>query len=125
VKGKKKKSIHDGDWIVLQCARQIEELTAALEADRDLDEGIKDRLLVLVAAGIETYESCEGGPGHPYAEPTIRFFGERPEGFRALAAILQSEHRNSVRALHRMWQIIDGEPTGPDWEMVFYMPEAL
>lgn len=39
----------------------------------------------LDAAGIETFESCEGGEGHAFTESTIRFYGERDEGFRALA----------------------------------------
>ena len=40
-----------------------------------LDEGIREAVAVLVANGVETFESCEGGPGHAFPEPTIRFEG--------------------------------------------------
>jgi len=71
----------------------------------------------LQAAGIGTFESCEGGPGHAYPEPTVRFHGERSEGFRALAAAQAAGH--SVAELRRVWPINDGEPTGPWWELTF------
>ena len=83
-----------------------------------LDPGIAPYVKTLRAAGIETFESCEGGPGHAFPEPTIRFRGERDEGLRALAVALQ--HRLPVRALRRYWRVIDGEPVGPDWELSFW-----
>jgi len=83
-----------------------------------LDEGIAGAVRILRQAGIYTYASCEGGVGHPYPEPTIRFSGERSEGFRALAIALENGLR--VSSLRRVWQLIDGEPTGPDWELTFY-----
>lgn len=86
--------------------------------DPPLDKGIKLAVEILVQAGIETYESCEGGPGHAYPEPTIRFGGERSEGFRALAIALQNAL--PVSSIGRVWTIIDGEPTGPHWEIVFW-----
>lgn len=86
--------------------------------DPPLDPGIKQAVEILNQGGIETYESCEGGPGHSYPEPTIRFHGERAEGFRALAIALQNDL--SVRDLKRVWRIIDGEPIGPIWELTFF-----
>ena len=83
-----------------------------------LDVGIKDAVTILVKAGVETCESCEGGPGHAFPEPTICFHGQRDEGFRAFALAMQ--HGLPVSALRRAWPIIDGEPTGPYWELVFY-----
>ena len=85
--------------------------------DPPLDAGIARAVAVLVAAGIETFESCQGGPGHAYREPTVRFHGYRDEGFRALAAAQLGGLR--VMALRRVWDVLDGEPTGPHWEMVF------
>jgi len=82
-----------------------------------LDVGICRAVQILHAAGIETFESCEGGFGHTYPQPTIRFHGERSEGFRALAIALQNNL--PVSAIRRIWNINDGEPTGPDWEIVF------
>ena len=93
-----------------------------MEFDPPLDQGIKRYVEVLFAAGVETYESCQGGEGHCYPEPTIRFHGERSEGFKALA--IAREHDFPVRSIRRAWPIIDGEPTGPCWEMTFYVPGA-
>lgn len=81
-----------------------------------LDEGIRNAVRVLAEAGVETFESCQGGDGHAYAEPTIRFHGERSAGFRALAVALESGLK--VTSLRRTWPVNDGEPTGPCWEIV-------
>lgn len=83
-----------------------------------LDKGIAKYVKILRTEGIETYESCEGGKGHSYKEPTICFHGERSEGFRALAVALQ--YNLPVYKLCRVWRIEDSEPVGPDWEMIFY-----
>jgi hypothetical protein len=87
------------------------------EIGTHLDPGIAFAVTALVEGGIETFESCEGGSGHAYPEPTVRFFGERAEGFRALAVAMERGLR--VRHLRRVWPVIDGEPTGPWWEIVF------
>lgn len=89
----------------------------ALSPATGLDPGIAPYVGVLRACGVETFESCEGGIGHAFAEPTIRFAGQREEGFRALAAALA--HGFPVGAVRRYWAVIDGEPCGPDWEIVF------
>ena len=86
--------------------------------DPPLDPGIESAVRVLFDAGIETYESCEGGFGHAYPEPTIAFNGGREEGFRAMVIALQ--YGLPVSAIRRVWRVIDGEPTGPFWELVFW-----
>lgn len=53
-------------------------------------------------------------------EPTVRFYGQRSEGFRALAVAQQ--YALAVTELRREWPLIDGEPTGPYWALVFYLP---
>jgi len=85
-----------------------------------LDTGISDFVLALRAAGIDTFESCEGGDGHAYLEPTIRFHGGKGAGWKALNAAL--ENGLPVAAIRRTWPLIDGEPTGPYWEMTFTAP---
>jgi hypothetical protein len=84
-----------------------------------LDPGIADAVRVLRAAGVETFESCEGGQGHSYPEPTVRFHGDRGEGFRALAAMLSRSDTAEATSLKRVYDIIDREPIGPYWEITF------
>lgn len=85
--------------------------------DHIIDTGIAREVSVLQAAGVETFESCEGGPGHAFFEPTIRFHGDQAEGFRALSiAIREGLPTDQLR---RVWPLIDGEPTGPCWELTF------
>ena len=86
-----------------------------------LDRGIEAMVLALRAVGVETFESCEGGLGHAYPEPTVRFHGNQSEGFRALAAAMQSGLR--VAELRRVWPVLESEPTGPWWELTF-TPQA-
>jgi hypothetical protein len=83
-----------------------------------LDRGIAKAVKRLQASGIETFESCEGGKGHAYTEPTVRFRGGPEAGWRALSVCLA--YGLPVLALHRVWYVLDtNEPTGPDWEIVF------
>jgi len=89
---------------------------------RGIDKGIAREVGVLRANGVETTESCQGGQGHPYPEPTVRFCGGHAEGFKALGIALQNGLL--VTELRRIWCVIDGEPTGPQWEMTFHHPEG-
>lgn len=89
----------------------------ALAPEYPLDPGVARFVEVLAENGIETYESCQGGAGHAYAEPAVRFHGGQGVGFRALA--IAQAHGLPVAELRRLWSIIDGEPTGPHWELTF------
>lgn len=80
-----------------------------------LDPGIAEAVIALRAGGVETFESCEGGPGHAYPEPTVRFHGNQAAGFRALAVAMDAGM--VVAELRRVWPINDNEPTGPWWEI--------
>lgn len=83
------------------------------------DEGIRGIVGILMSAGVETFESCQGGPGHCFLEPTVRFFGGPAEGFKALSVCFQNGLK--VSELRRYWSISENqEPTGPHWEMTFY-----
>lgn len=82
------------------------------------DRGIKRAVECLRANGVETFESCEGGPGHAYPEPTVRFHGTPEAGWRAMSVCLA--HGLPVSELRRVWDVLNsGEPTGPYWEVVF------
>lgn len=67
--------------------------------------------------GVETFESCQGGEGHCFPAPTIRFHGHRDEGYRVVALALA--HGLPAVALRRYWTISEGELTGPQWEITF------
>ena len=90
--------------------------SGSLEA---LDAGIRSVVQILARNGVETFESCEGGEGHAFHEPTVRFHGNHAEGFRVLAIALQ--HGLGVCELRRYYSIEDGEPVGPHWEMTFLL----
>jgi hypothetical protein len=85
--------------------------------ERPVDAGIRRAVRVLWSNGVETTESCEGGRGHAFSEPTVRFHGGQAEGFRALGIALQNGLK--VVELRRYWSVRDGEPVGPHWEMIF------
>ena len=87
----------------------------------DLDPGIRDAVKILMDSGVETFESCEGGHGHAYPEPTVRFYGSRSAGWHALWAA--QSHGLRAEALRRTWPVLDGEPVGPYWEIVFKQPD--
>lgn len=94
----------------------------ALDPECPLDRWISFAVKVLRDDGIETYESCQGGPGHSYPEPSIRFHGTGSDGLRAVAAA--RSYGLPVFSLRRFWSMTDGELTGPQWEITFY-PLAL
>lgn len=94
-----------------ELAAQVEEVCAAIDA------GIAHEVRVLMENGVETFESCEGSPGHAFTEPTVRFHGPPAAGFHALSVAMA--HALPVASLRRCWVILDGEPTGPQWEMTF------
>jgi len=83
-----------------------------------LDPGIRRPVETLQANGVETVESCEGGPGHAYPEPTVKFRGSMAAGWHALSVCL--DNGLPVACLRRVWDVLDGHaPTGPCWEVTF------
>lgn len=89
--------------------------------DPPLDPGIREIVIALASNGVETFESCEGGKGHSFPEPTIRFEGGASEGLRAMSVALA--HGLPVAKLRRVWGIVDGALHGPWWEMTFDPPK--
>ncbi len=81
--------------------------------DPPLDAGISEAVLTLIANRVKTFESCQGGKGHAYPEPMIRFRGGASEGFRAMSVALEAGL--PATELRRVW-------TGSDcpwWEITF------
>ena len=85
-----------------------------------LEPGIATAVIALNEAGIETFTSCEGGEGHPFPEPTVRFYGDKKTAEWAIIVVtalgLPLHEARFTRAY------LDGEPTtgGPFWELVFW-----
>jgi hypothetical protein len=98
----------------------------ALSRIEGLDTGIEAAVRVLRDAGVPTYESCEGGDGHAFPEPTVRFGGNYAEGLAALSVVLQYESEVGLRPyqLRRVWRMDGGELTGPWWDLVFRQPHV-
>jgi len=82
-----------------------------------IDPKIRHIVMLLRKNGVETFESCQGGMGHAFFEPTVRFHGNRAEGLRALSIAMN--HGLPVAELRRKWSIQEGEITGPWWEITF------
>ncbi len=86
--------------------------------ENSLESGIKEYVLFLRANGVETFESCEGGPGHSFPEPTIRFYGDKYEGIKATYLCLANEvPLCQIRRTITVNQ--DKEVSSPFWEAVF------
>src|SRR5690348_13251318 len=75
-----------------------------------LDPGVRQYVRILREGGVETFESCQGGPdparpdtGHAYPEPTVRFHGNSNAGWHALS--VAHDHRLPVQSLARIWPI--------------------
>jgi len=104
------------EWRVLPGKRYESQI------DREgLDVGIRRAVEILQAHGIETMQSCEGGPGHSYPEPTVDFYGGPEAGWRAVSVCLA--HGLPMMSLRRVWDMLDqNELTGPYWEITFRHP---
>jgi hypothetical protein len=84
---------------------------------KDLDPGIAPWVEILRAHRVETFESCQGGDGHSFHVPTVRFHGGPGEAYHAYSVAVT--HALPVKGVARHWRVIDGELTGPDWEITF------
>jgi hypothetical protein len=89
-----------------------------LNFEPPLDENIRTIVETLIAHGVETFESCQGGAGHSFPEPTVRFEGEMSEGLRAVSVALAYGFR--VSELRRTWRAQHGMLHGPWWEITFF-----
>ncbi len=86
--------------------------------DLELDPGIRRAVLTLRAAGVETFESCEGGYGHAFPDPIIKFHGGAWAGYRAFA--VATERGLPVLRVQQVYGVSSGHLERPWWEMVFH-----
>ncbi|QIP16837.1 hypothetical protein G8759_31435 [Spirosoma aureum] len=82
-----------------------------------LDAGIKEIVLLLQLHQVETFESCQGGIGHCFSEPTVRFYGDKFEGLRVAHICLQNDL--PIQQIRRSFDVYDNELHQPFWEVVF------
>jgi hypothetical protein len=85
--------------------------------DPPLDAGIAPFVELLRRGDVETFESCEGGRGHAFPVPTVRFHGDEVEGYRAFAIARGGGLQPTE--LRRAWRVAGAELVGPWWEMTF------
>jgi hypothetical protein len=98
--------------------RRIPEPQPARRLPAQIDPGIRKAVELFQEHEIETFESCEGGPGHAYPEPTVAFYGGPGAGWRAVSVCLS--YGLPVQSLRRAWDILDtNDVTGPHWEITF------
>jgi hypothetical protein len=86
-----------------------------------LDRGIRFAVRVLHASGFDTCQSCQGGKGHAYFEPTIEMVatGDDANGFGALAAL--RAYGLPVNAVALVWpvHVHNGTPYEKNWRITF------
>jgi hypothetical protein len=89
---------------------------------RDLDPGIRFAVRILHAHGFDTCQSCQGGKGHAYYEPTVEMAAasDDAEGFGALAAL--QAYGLPVAAIALTWPVKNGVPYEKNWRITFHEP---
>ena len=94
--------------------------------DHHLDEGIYDAVVLLNKHGFDTWESCQGGDGHCFPEPTVRFWGTEFDLIRAYE-LCYIQGMNVFAAKRVYWKVpvysdvtgVDGNEIGENWDKPF------
>ena len=95
---------------------KVLEMESLIEEEK-LDKGIRDFVLFLRENNFETFESCQGGIGHGFPEPTVRFFGNKHEGLRMAMICIKNDL--PIDEVRRSFSIDEGELQTPFWEVTF------
>lgn len=75
-----------------------------IHKDKFMDKKIKPMVIALQKYGFKTFESCQGGKGHAYTEPTVRFEGDEFDLIRAYEICEHLKLRpNEVRRVY--WKV--------------------
>lgn len=87
-----------------------------------IDAGIRFAVRVLHAHGLDTCQSCQGGKGHAYLEPTVDMVagGGDADGFEALAVL--ANYGLPVSTVSITWNIQNGLPFEKLWRIAFSRP---
>lgn len=91
-----------------------------------LDEGIRAAVEILNNHGFKTFESCQGGEGHCYAEPTVRFFGSDFDLIRAFEIcqcyglnVLEAKRIYRKEDVYKLNVTVNSLPFGSAWSSPF------
>jgi hypothetical protein len=94
--------------------------------DPPIDKKILPAVEVLNKHGFKTFESCEGGEGHSYAEPTVRFFGSEFDLIRAFEicevyklAVLEAKRVYRREDIYKENKSENNIACGASWENPF------
>lgn len=79
----------------------------------DIDPEIVPALHALADYEIDTFSSCQGGPGHTCEAPEILFHGDENAGLYAVWLLEAQGFR--VWNLSRVWDLDHGLPRVPFW----------
>ena len=82
----------------------------------DLDQRIRRPVRALHDFGIDTIDSCEGGPGHMRSVPTIRFRGDETVARYAIAALAWWGY--ACVELRKCWLLFPDTRPGAEWEVI-------
>jgi hypothetical protein len=87
---------------------------------KSLDVGIRFAVHVLHAGGFDTCQSCQGGKGHAYDQPTVEMIAGADDalGFGALK-VLQA-YGLPVRDVAILWPVQHGLPYEKLWRITFF-----
>ena len=91
----------------------------ALEPIDNLDPLIAPYVRILREGGVVTVQSCQGGKGHAFPEPTIQFLGPVGALWQALSVLMSVDA--GVSKVRIGWNVgPDNLPDGPVLEVVLY-----
>ena len=83
-----------------------------------IEPRVLPHVLILMQAGIRTYQSCEGGDLHSCPRPTVYFIGTHADALMAVGVALYN--RLPVHQLRREFEVrLDYGVNGPVWEIDF------
>ena len=109
--------MYQKDWSKLGPVIGCFERDAASERAmlKRLDPKFRRIVQILRENGIETFESCQGGKGHHFPEPTVKFLGDYDAAYKAVSICIN--YRIPISCLRRYWDIIKNVLEGPAWEI--------
>ena len=91
----------------------------------DLDPDIRAAVHALADYGIDTFSSCQGGPGHTGygVMPNVLFRGDDHQGLWAVWLLETQGFR--VQEVSRHWDLDHGHPREPYWQVTLRSTEPM